>query len=249
MFRKMAILDDKQEFQTLAENKMDEVRNTVLEKNKAYLQDICLKELQSMYDESIKPKITQGTYFASGGYKKYRDDFAKLREDVKQKLPTSDSIIIDMCVLEFEGRYRKQDEEILEKAEMTESQIKKGIQEQQAKLEQEMSELERKTELKRKEKEEELRIHKEALEAQRELEKQELQERYERMLNEWRKEKEDLERKIKENADSISKQQTETKQKRVRKPALRETVIKTFLNLIPVVGPIATGIYERLSSD
>ncbi|XP_053375633.1 golgin subfamily A member 6-like protein 22 [Mercenaria mercenaria] len=231
---------------------MDTIKKTVVEKNRAYLKDICTNELQSMYDILIKPKVIKGTYVKSGGYKMYREDFARIRENVKQRLSRADSNLLQMSALDFERRYRKQDEEILEKANMTESQIKAEMQEQHEKLELEKSELIQKMELKRKEEAEKLELYKEELSAQREQERQELKEKYEQSVRDWQKGKEDLESKLKEQADVISKlckqAQPSAANTQVQKPALKETVLKTMFSLLPVVGPIATGIYERYSS-
>ncbi|XP_053397378.1 guanylate-binding protein 1-like [Mercenaria mercenaria] len=75
-------------------------------------------------------------------------------------------------------------------------------------------------------------------------------ENYGTIVSEWKKRERCLEDQLKEHDDMIAKirEYESTEGKRTHKPTVGQTVMKTMLNLLPVVGPIATGIYERISS-
>jgi hypothetical protein len=73
---------------------MDTFKIETIQENKTNLQSTCFQELQCMYNILIKPKVDDGTYFEQGGYKAYRDDFARLRENIKQRRPGADSYIV-----------------------------------------------------------------------------------------------------------------------------------------------------------
>lgn len=240
-FRKKAVLDDKQVFQKIAENEMDAFKIQTVKENKIFIQKTCFQELQCMYDILIKPKVDNGTYFEQGGYKTYREDFAGLRKNIKKRLPGVNSYIVHMCGLEFENRYREQDEEILEKANLSELEIKAEIQKQQKLIEQRKGELVQKETLRKQYEAEQWEAYKDELSSERKKAQKELEESYSSALEVWMKGRMDLERKIKEKDEVISKLKRQ-------RPTMKETVLKTFLSLIPVVGPIACGVYERYSS-
>ncbi|XP_060561115.1 guanylate-binding protein 3-like [Ruditapes philippinarum] len=251
-FRKKAVLDDKQVFQKIAEKEMDSFKIQTVKENKIFLQKTCFQELQCMYDILIKPKVDKGTYFEQGGYKTYREDFAGLRKNIKERLPGVNSYIVHMSGLEFENRYREQDEEILEKTNLSELEIKAEIQKQQGMIEQRKGELVQKEDLRKQSEAEKWEDYKDELSSERKKEQKELEEKYASSLEDWEKGKMDLERKIKEKDDVISKLRKSQRRSPTivaQKPAMKETVLKTFLSLIPVVGPIASGVYERFSSS
>jgi hypothetical protein len=65
---------------------MDSFKIKQMVENNIYVQQKCAKELQSMYDKLIKPKVVNGTYLKPTGYNEYREDFASIRESIKQRL-------------------------------------------------------------------------------------------------------------------------------------------------------------------
>lgn len=250
-FRKKAVLDDKQVFQKIAEKEMDSFKKEIMEESKTILQKTCLKELQSMYDILIKPKVDKGTYFEQGGYKTYREDFAGLVKNIKKRTDGVDSYIVHMSGLEFENRYREQDKEILEKANFSENEIKAEMKKQRKTIKKKTDELVQKEDLKNQSETKSWEDYKEELSAERKQEQKELEEKYVKALEVWEKGKKDLESKIREKDEIISNLRKSNSRSQAvvsKKPALKETVLKTLLSLFPVAGPIASGFYERFSS-
>lgn len=247
----VGMLDDKQVFQKIAEKEMDSFKKEIMEESKTILQKTCLKELQSMYDILIKPKVDKGTYFEQGGYKTYREDIAGLVKNIKKRTDGVDSYIVHISGLEFENRYREQDKEILEKANFSENEIKAEMKKQRKTIKKKTDELVQKEDLKNQSETKSWEDYKEELSAERKQEQKELEEKYVKALEVWEKGKKDLESKIREKDEIISNLRKSNSRSQAvvsKKPALKETVLKTLLSLFPVAGPIASGFYERFSS-
>ena len=85
-----------------------------------------------------------------------------------------------------------------------------------------------------------MQAYKDELAAERDQKEKELKERYEKLLADLQKENRDLKEKF--------NQQTQKFENIVCKPPMKVTVLKTLLSLFPIVGPIASGVYERFSS-
>ena len=113
----------------------------------------------------------------------------------------------------------------------------------------EKHELIKKEELKKEREEKEMQAYKDELAAERDQKEKELKERYEKLLADLQKENQDVGEKFKQQTQKFKKLKKNRPTKVVvRKPAMKETVLKTLLSLVPVVGPLASGVYERFSS-
>lgn len=204
-FRQIAVLDDKKLFEKQAEREMDSVKRRIEGKNKLFIQDTSLKILQNMYNIRIKPKVDNGEYFNEGGYNVYNGDFASLRRHLRQQLPEADSDLLHMCALDFEKRYRKLDKDILEKDNLSVSEInaKKSLI-RKRKSWKEMSNR------KDRQSKKALTEFKQELSDEREKEKNELKKKYAEMALYWKFKEGNLEKQIEDLKLQLDKDSLQT---------------------------------------
>ncbi|XP_060561113.1 uncharacterized protein LOC132720896 [Ruditapes philippinarum] len=249
--RKKSVLDSRQEYQKKAEGAMDSFKIKQMVENNIHVQQKCAKELQSMYDKLIKPKVANGTYLKPAGYTEYREDFAIIRESIKQSLHEVNPNVLKLSCLEFENRCRKQDEKIWTKASINGLQIEAEIQKHAEMLAVKNDKLLQKKDLKKSSEEEKWKAFKEELASEREKERKELEEKYAKLLADYETDKKDLESAMKEKEELNKRLENQSSSYKIvkAKPAMKQTVFKTMLSLIPIVGPVLAGVYERFSSD
>jgi hypothetical protein len=108
-----------------------------------------------------------------------------------------------------------------------------------------------KEDLKKISEEEKWKSFKDELASERENERKEQEEKYAKLFADYEKRKKDLESAIKEKEELkklLENQRSSCKIVKA-KPAMKQTVFKTMLSLVPIVGPVMSGVYERFSSD
>ncbi|XP_045209730.1 guanylate-binding protein 1-like [Mercenaria mercenaria] len=233
-YREMSVLDAEQEFCKMAEKKMDDIRDQILEESNQRKRKEYESILQSKYDSEIKPKVQSGRYDSDTGYKTFKDDVSAMIVQAREGIDNVDDNMLKGCILEFRDRYEEHEALLYNIAEKTK--IDKEV---AAEKEKRVVEMERDTQ--------NLKLHVEAWKKEMKSKENVREEEVGRKLGQILKGKEEGfvdERRIYQK--EIAKLR---KEREANKLTAGKFAARVVSSLFPVVGPIVYSTYEYKSHN